>query len=97
MSEKLFRFLLSEIRTVRLVCQNPECGGVAEVPITRMGNTPAVNECRICSRHYFSGQLEHNNPIMKLAAAIRELQDKTTDVKIGFSLPDSTPPVGDRS
>jgi hypothetical protein len=55
MSEKLLRFLLSELSIVRVRCKHKEndgrtCGFVSEVPIGRLATVPL--QCPACSKEH---------------------------------------------
>ena len=53
MSEKLMRFfLLSDIKTVRLVCKRDGCGGIVEVPLRKL-ELVKFKSCMVCGLPYF--------------------------------------------
>jgi hypothetical protein len=83
MSRKLLAFLLSELETVRLICQKENCGGVIECRLDRLGDEFLKLECPICKDLYrdTSGKPE---PLSRLANAIRELRKHEKRVIVEF-------------
>lgn len=53
MSETLFKFLLSEVRAVRITCRREfsgaPCGGTVEVPVARLHR---VKTCPVCGEDF---------------------------------------------
>lgn len=96
MSEKLLKFLLSELKTVRLVCQGTvggqPCGAVTEVPlerlltITRQGG----DQCRICNTPFgiFPKPGTAQDGFGPLAQAIIDLLAAKDRVQVEFVIPD---------
>jgi hypothetical protein len=88
MSETLFKFLLSEVKLVRVTCRHKmddgsECGGVVEVPIEKLAK---VIKCPVCDNHY-----AHNySPFAVLG---KNLQDavalEVSAAKLEFVIPKS--------
>jgi predicted Zn finger-like uncharacterized protein len=52
MSETLFRFLLSEMKTLRITCKN--CKAAAEAPLEKLAARDAPMRCPVCGE-YFTG------------------------------------------
>lgn len=46
--EKTLKVPLSELRTVRLVCNRADCGGVAELPTDRLDGLTGAVSCPSC-------------------------------------------------
>ncbi len=81
MSERLFSFLLSELKTMRIICKNPNCGSVLEIPLSRMQDKSGTWKCSVCCEPIQSNE----NHLAKLAQSILDVQkDKLADV--GFAL-----------
>lgn len=89
MSERLFKFFLSEVSRIRLVCQNQSCQSVTEVSLSRLRHGEVTHECRVCGTRYFP-KLDQGSisPLARLAAAMQDLEDRTDNVKVEFSLPE---------
>ncbi len=87
MSEKLFRFMLSELKFVRLLCQKPDCGSVTEVSLEKLRNGAAAWTCGGCGQNYFSGAAHTESPISHFAKSIQAMQDERNGFKIEFALP----------
>lgn len=88
MPYKLLAFLLSELKTVRLKCLRPECMGVTEVTIAKMGARFEVPFCPVCTKP-FIGNHTTDNAIVRLAKSIQSLQDQGENLGIEFILPDT--------
>lgn len=88
MSEKLFKFLLSELKTVRLVCNNPRCGAVIELTVERMRAKCEFAQCFVCKEDFFGPHGSQLNPLTKLADAILEMQKHTKAIEIEFVMPE---------
>jgi hypothetical protein len=52
MGEKLFRFLLSELGTVRIRCQNGKCPGALEMHVNDLARLPRGLSCPVCQARY---------------------------------------------
>ena len=89
MSEKLFRFFLSEVKKLRLVCQNPSCGSATEVSLSRLRHGDVTHECRVCGTRYFP-KLDSSSlsPLARLAAALEDLEERTENLKVELAVPD---------
>lgn len=93
MSRKLLAFLLSELETIRVICQR--CKGIAEMPVAEIAecyktaDTPP--KCPFCD-HVFVGvyAMHKGNKLVKLAEAIIELRDLKDGIEIEFVLPDAS-------
>ena len=85
MSERLFRFNLKELKTIRLVCKNPDCGAVLEVPIERMRGMTGIILCQACKSETTPFQ-RGDNLLKELADVMLKVRDAGY-VDVGFSLP----------
>ncbi|HZY85540.1 MAG TPA: hypothetical protein VFE78_11970 [Gemmataceae bacterium] len=90
MSEKLIRFLLSELGTIRIICHNkvhptgPECGGIVEVPLAKLGS---VDKCPLC-KEGFRGDTDSIDRFGDFALAVGRLKEQTERYGLEFVLPD---------
>lgn len=88
MSRRLFAFLLSELKTIRIICSG--CKGVSEVEIDQVRQYFSNPDCRYCRKPL--GFASHNNVLTQMANAIADIQtlQKGTEgtAKIEFVLPD---------
>ena len=92
MSRKLFAFLLSELSTVRLICQRPHCGGVAEITIEKVvdrfkGNNPP--NCPLCNCIFTGVGAGTNNQLVNMAESLVNLKAVSSALEIEFVLPDA--------
>jgi hypothetical protein len=91
MSRKLFAFLLSELKTVRVIC--PHCGGAAEMTIDQLAMRFGGNRtCIACNQSFGIGD-NADNTLTRLAKAMREYQTTQANAKfpdLEFVLPDAT-------
>lgn len=88
MSERLFKFFLSEVKRVRLVCQSQRCQAVADVPLDLLRQGSATLECRFCGNKFFPKYEGETSPLAQLGEVMRYLQDRSESVKVEFSLPE---------
>lgn len=93
MSRKLFAFLLSELKTVRLICQRPHCGAVTEMSVEKLADqfgrlnqheTPACPVCRQALNGIGDGGA---NQIATLAKCVQNLTAASGSVQVEFVLP----------
>lgn len=87
MSEKLFKFFLSEIKRIRLVCQEPKCKAVAEVSSDLLRQGPLTIQCKFCGNVFFPKLQDSPSPLALLGDAMRYLEERTEHVKVEFSIP----------
>ncbi|HYH66571.1 MAG TPA: hypothetical protein VD866_17890 [Urbifossiella sp.] len=97
MSRRLLAFLLSELKTVRLICQRPQCGAVTEMSVESLGarfanRTPG---CPVCNHDFAgvaAGDRDSQNALVRLADAILAIQgvgrSTPAGVEVEFVLPD---------
>ena len=85
MGEHWLKVSLSELKTVRIVCQ---CGkGIVELPIDRLHTAlHAAGKCRFCDQQLV---MPGQDPFAALGAAIENLQ-KLPNVEVHFVIPDKS-------
>ncbi len=86
MSEHVFKFLIGELKTVRIICRNDNCGAVMEVPLHRVSSRmDATVTCPACSK-----EIQHHRSddksLSEFADAILEIQ-KAKKFGIEFAIP----------
>lgn len=89
MSEHVFKFLVSELGVVRVVCKSPQCGAVTELPVERITSKLESGQCPVCRVDLFGLGLGVRNPLVQLADAIVHLQRYTKALEVEFVLPDT--------
>jgi hypothetical protein len=90
MSETLFKFLLSELRFIRLRCKKANCGGVAELPVGRLQAMTGICRCPSCGEQFLTRQGKFHRDVDSLAAfgiAIGELSSSEA-FDVEFVIPD---------
>jgi hypothetical protein len=87
MSEKLIRFLLSELKTVRVLCQHPNCNTVVEVSVEDL---PTKYQGAICPLCRNTIQAPQYNNLVTLGTALRGLASSEDRVKVEFVIPDKS-------
>lgn len=85
MSEKLFRFLVSEIKSMRVICKNKDCGTVLEIPLKKLEDGRGEIQCPVCKNWLQKGGI--NCHLSDLAAALDRFS-KLDYVDVEFTLPD---------
>lgn len=91
MSRKLWAFLLSDFKIIRVICQNTACQSVVELPIANLASRfEKTSSCKHCG-HVFYNSTNTNNPFTLLAEAIEAFKTRATGVEIEFAIPDETP------
>ncbi len=83
MSKTLFSFLLSELKTVRILCREKKCGGIFELPIDALFLKRPI-ECPFCEAKWGDGQ---NNPLKDLAHILEKLGGMSQLFDVEFVLP----------
>jgi hypothetical protein len=95
MSEKLLRFLLSELKTVRVICNGKvngkSCGMIYEMSIESLSNH--IDHCPVCHQKFIFPKPGIPNgtihPLANLADAIEELERRRDGFEVQFVLPDN--------
>jgi hypothetical protein len=90
-SRKLLAFLLSELKTVRIVCKHDGCGVVTEMPLNQMDQKMTGPYCPACRRPLAQTK---DNPFMLLAQGVRGLEAFLSVVDLEFIIPDDGGPAG---
>ena len=95
MSRKLFAFLLSELKTIRVICQSPMCGAVTEMTPQVMELMCASGECPVCKHPLGFPLAPGANPLARLAKAIQDLQHPAIQakVKVEIAVPETNSDV----
>jgi hypothetical protein len=86
MSRKLFTFLLTELKTIRVICS--QCGTVVEQPIdvlARQGKDKVLN-CKFCHQD-FNPQHQDVGPLLTFAQALQKMQELGKVVGVEFVVP----------
>jgi hypothetical protein len=93
MSEKLLRFfMLSDIKTVRLVCKHEACGAVVEIELNKVEHFCSNGCCKVCGQPFGvidqrTSRWRDTNWLVAIAEAISVLQDGRTKVAVEIALP----------
>ena len=87
MSETILKFLLDEMKIVRLKCRNNKCGVVIEMPVNDIDKFIIDCQCPSC-RQSFRGPKDLGSPdfLEQLSKAFRGLA-LTNGVAVEFVLP----------
>jgi len=89
-SKKLLRFLLSELKTIRVRCKNDCCGVITEFVLERL-NTPELTErCPCCHAEWQTADMSGRpqNAFERLAKALALLKRIEGKVEIELELPE---------
>jgi len=86
MSEHLFKFLLSELKTVRLHYKHPGCGAVIEVTADRLAKVFQEGDCPVCKLPLVPAVKGAGNDFGRLADVLRAF-GASQDVDVEFVLP----------
>lgn len=91
MSRELFAFLLSELQTVRVICQGAGCGKIVEMSLAAMASASATRRCPFCNQD-FDTQHTGTSALAGFAQAAKALQGMEHLVQVEFVLPKPAPP-----
>lgn len=88
MSEKLLKFLLSELDTVRLVCRHKGCDAIVELPMEALARS-SFNAfvCPVCQNGI---QPAGQNNLKALADAWKSLKSMNSFLDVEFVIPSKT-------
>jgi hypothetical protein len=89
MSEKVLRFLLSELETVRLICRN--CKIVIEMPTSKLADTDSGISCPTCRAFFPKGQNKEEDHLGDLARAIWGLKNLGQEIEFVIPAGDDAP------
>ncbi len=85
MSEHVLRVLLSELQTIRLLCQNPRCGATVEFQLDRWDRiAPTGFECPVCKERFHTSSEDATNCLKLLAEAVQGFCKAKDKVKVEF-------------
>ena len=89
MSETLLRFLLTELKTVRVICKRKDCGAVTELPVERLEHAFREFKCPLCRAKIRNAPGEED-VFDLLGRAVRKLHEPQVRERIAieFVLPD---------
>jgi hypothetical protein len=85
MSEKLLKFLLTELDIVRIRCG--KCQAVIEMPVTNLGKSFGPFTCSCCNTPFYMPGT--GDPFGSLSRAIAQLASMT-NIQVEFVLPDKS-------
>ena len=89
MSRKLLAFLLSELRIVRIMCKNKQCGAITELPISHLKSYWSNSKCKVCDFD-FTPANDPKNPFYLLSEAIDRFKMVEDRLDLEFILDDKT-------
>lgn len=85
MSETILRFFADELKTVRILCQAPNCQGVVEYPVNALRVKMAGGFCPLCNKK-FAGP-GGGSVIAEIGKVMEWLEMARDDVRVEFVLP----------
>jgi hypothetical protein len=85
MSRKLLAFLLSELKTVRVICKRDGCGMIYELPVAELETRFKNMTCPACKNLLGHG---NENGFAWLSAAVRAFATVKDWVELEFVLKD---------
>lgn len=83
MTKKLFSFLVSELKTVRVICKNRVCGAITELPVEQVERVFQDPKCPVCGMHLSGGE----GGLALLGSALRILGASKDKVEVEFAVP----------
>ncbi len=86
MSETVLKFLVSELRIVRIICQNNKCAAVVETTVDDLDRYFRGWCCPLCKEPFRHDDLG-NNFLTELQNALRGLKKIQDKVQVEFVLP----------
>ena len=89
MSEHLLRFLVSELKLVRVRCKGPTCGMTFEMPVKALVGRFPQSKCPLCGHMFQWKTVAEGDPLTDLAVAILRLAGDEDKVEVQFVLPES--------
>lgn len=86
MSEQVMTVKLSDLQTVRIVCQL--CGGTVEVAAKGITNKLGGNECPLCGESFLVDKYDVKTllPFVRLKDLFEEIDKIKSKVKIEFAI-----------
>jgi hypothetical protein len=89
MSEKLVKFTITELATVRLTCLT--CQNATEMTVDEAGRRVDDSRCPLCRAEWMwpsPADPPGKTPINQLAKMVQRIQAQTKHVRVEFVLPD---------
>jgi hypothetical protein len=88
MSDHVRTIFLSELQAVRLRCPIAGCGGVAEMPLAKLGDPAIEKRCPVCGKSFAVPSFEGVDQVAALARSMAEILKRSQTVQIEFPLPE---------
>ena len=81
---------ISDLTTVRLTCRLNKCGGVSELPVSRLAD-PVYFKCPLCQQDLrrSSQTAAANDPLTILGTVVESLRGMEANLGIEFLIPDA--------
>jgi hypothetical protein len=76
--EKILRVPLAELQTIRLVCKRENCGGVAEMPTTRLEALVGEVLCPSCGKPMAPKSVGAVAGFKALGMSLRNIEDQAS-------------------
>lgn len=73
MTQQLRIVFLDELKTVRLVCRQKDCGTTTELPLAKLTSGVAECKCAGCGRKFGIGYEQGEDPLNALVSGLRAL------------------------
>jgi len=82
MSKNLFSFMIGELKVVRLICKQNNCGAIAEIDVAKLSKRKSF-ACPCCKVSYEDSP---DGPLFRLGRAIAEIENNA-ELDVEFVLP----------
>jgi hypothetical protein len=82
--EKIFRFKIGELLRMRILCKQPGCDGVVDVPVKNATTMRGDLRCPCCKKALM---LDAKPDVVQLAEAIQYFAEKNGMADVEFCLP----------
>lgn len=79
MRKNLLEVSSTELQTARIKCVRNDCGGIVEVPVSKLGR---AFKCPLCSEDF------HTKPLAALRDTLEELGQLSKYFSVSFVIPD---------
>jgi hypothetical protein len=88
-AEKILKIPLSELATIRLICKRQNCGGVAEIPVSRLVALVGQVTCPSCNQAFSVPVIGGPGGLGGLKALGKSLENlaPTADMMVEFVVP----------
>lgn len=88
MAEKIIKIPVSELSSVRLICQHKDCGGVAEIPSRRLEALTGENiPCPSCGRAFKLNKVADVGGLKALGMMLTALNSSESRLEFVISNP----------